>query len=205
MMSGFSMRIIGAAVTLACAAFGDPGPVVTTEELFRWGEYDSLIRALEPLTQAPGFAKGAVTRADSSDRAHSLLYLGVAYYAKGRTARADSAFRQACALDSGVAMDKFYVTQAISTHFDAIRVEDLRGRLERDARTRAIRPVSGATRAPDAGKRPDQSVWKQDRNWVWWGLGTAAAVAAGGGVYWYAVQSSGPHESITTLDVRSTR
>jgi hypothetical protein len=212
-MSRPAMRIFGIAAMLACTAFGAAGPVVTTEELFRWGEYDSLIRALEPLAEAPGFATGAATRADSADRARSLLYLGVAYYAKGRTDRADPAFRLACALDSGVELDKFYVTQAIAAHFNDVKSEDRRGREDRDALDRARRGP-GATQAPPAGGSPDRSARtarearfarKGDHDWLWWGLGAAAMAAAGGGAYWYASRPSGPQESVTILDIRENR
>jgi hypothetical protein len=160
---------------------------------------------LEPLIQTPGFATRAADRADSSERARSLLYLGVAYFAKGRTDRADTAFRFACALDPGVELDKFYVTPAIAGHFDAVRTESRRGSLEREALARAVRSAPAAAPAPSGRRQADRKVLKEDPRWVWWGLGTAALVAAGGGAYWYAQQASGPREIVTTLDVRGNR
>src|SRR5437868_2542656 len=117
-------RFIILILVMASAALADAaGPIVTTEELFKWGEYDSIIRSLEPMVAAPGFISQATNRADSADHAKSLLYLGVAYYAKGRTDRADTTLHSAFALDPGLELDRFYVTPAIADHFQALKTE----------------------------------------------------------------------------------
>jgi hypothetical protein len=197
------MRIF--ALILAAAAWAlAAGPLVSAEELFKWGEYDSLIRVLEPLAAAPGYLSRAADRADSADRARCLLYLGVAYFAKGRSDRADSAFVSACALDSALQLDRFYVTPAIAEHFRDVRTEAFRRREERTARAPSPGAPEGAQAPLPSGDRPAARL-KDDRAWLWWGLGAAALVAAGGGAYWIATQPSAPREQVTTLDIRDRK
>jgi hypothetical protein len=201
MTSGMGWRMTCSAGLLACGAYGATGTSVTADELFRWGEYDSLIRVLEPIIRGPD----SDTLADSTDRARSRLYLGVAYFARGRMDRADTAFRSGCAMDAGLELDKFYVTPAISARFEAIKSEDGRRRLELDAVARTDRAAQAAAPALPARSPAAPPVLKEDRSWFWWGLGAAAFVAAGGGAYLYVYHSSGPRESVTRLDLRDDR
>jgi hypothetical protein len=188
------LRVSALVASLACAALGAAAPVVTADELFKWGEFDSLIRALEPITGTPGYAEKAADRADSAERARSLLYLGVAYSAKGREGKADTAFRSACALDSALELDPFYVIPAIHQRFLAVKEERIR--LGRQRAAAAARPGPGVS-------APAGPVLREDRSWVWWGLGTAAFMAASGGAYWYiARQPSGPREEVTIVNAR---
>ncbi len=185
-------------ICLALARHASASP----EDLFKWGEYDSLIRMLEPEASRPGYA--AVTaRADSLEHARALLYLGVAYAATGHPARSDSAFTIAFSLDSAVSLDRFYATPAIAARFDSLAAERRRRRVPIAAPARAPLPSSPApNRYRSTGLRGPQP----ERAWLWWGLGATAAVAAGGGAWWYANAHDGtPHDNVTVIDLRNAK
>lgn len=166
--------------------------VAAPEELFKWGEYDSLIRVLEPTVARPGAASGLASKSDSAAFAKSVLYLGVAYYATGRISRADQSFTQACALDPDVALDRFYVTEQIAMHFQAISRESRRQRQQKSA-------LTAARNLPPGGGRATALKSRDEKAWLWWGLGMTALVAAGGGAYWFANQPE-ETEHITPID-----
>lgn len=181
------------------------------EDLFKWGEYDSLIRVLEPAMAASVFQSGSGTAADSAFRAKSYLFLGVAFYATGKRERSDSAFGRACELDPRVKLDRFYVTEEIAGHFQAIAQNAMRNRESRAALAMASRvmeyrsdgdstrsPVRAFTRAGRTGVRD------KGKTWLWWGLGVTALAAAGGGAYYIGSQMEPPSTPtrLTTIDAR---
>jgi hypothetical protein len=189
--------IILVLVTSSMALADAAGTIVTAEELFKWGEYDSIIRSLEPVVAAPGFISPATNRTDSADHAKSLLYLGVSYYAKGRTDRADTTLRSAFVLDPGLELDRFYVTPAIADHFQALKREA--GHRNREGEFGAH-----ATPEPPTGNGPLlQSRAGKSRVWLWWSIGAAAMTVAGGGAYWYAIQPGPPHPQVLVVDIRN--
>jgi hypothetical protein len=201
----------GIALALAASLASVRPAAASPEELFKWGEYDSLVRALEPGVSRPGYASSAPTRSDSLERARALLYLGVAYAATGRTAAADSAFACAFGLDTSLALDRFYVTPAIAARFDSVAAGRRRERRPAvpASPTDAVsappgpRPaLAGPATPPSAALRTGRS----DRAWLWWGMGITAAAAAGGGAWWYlSARAKDPGENVTTIDVRNAK
>jgi len=192
----------GALIGALCLALARPASA-SPEDLFKWGEYDSLIRILEPEVSRPGYATVAV-RSDSLEHARALLYLGVAYAATGHPARSDSAFAIAFALDSAVSLDHYYATPAIAARFDSLAAERRRHRVP--AAARAPMPAVSAAPIPSpyppAGLRAPQP----GRAWLWWGLGATAAVAAGGSAWWYANAHDGtPRDNVTVIDLRNAK
>ncbi|MDB5105066.1 MAG: hypothetical protein JWP91_2755 [Fibrobacteres bacterium] len=170
------------------------------EELFKWGEYDSLIRLLEPAASNPGALAELRTRPDSLLRAKSFLFLGVAFFATGRMDRADEAFGIACGLDPEVKLDRFYVTEEIANHFQAIALDGIRRRNQKAALSQASAALSDRAR-PVRGTGP---AWKSrdGKDWIWWGLGVTALVAAGGGAIYFSSQSPEGSDNVTTIDAR---
>lgn len=164
------------------------------EDLFKWGEYDSLIRILQPVTALSRLQGGGGTAADSAVRAKTYLFLGVAFYATGKRERSDSAFGRACELDPWVKLDRFYVSEEIADHFQAIAMDGLRKRKARAA------PMHASSRGGHTDVRE-----KQGKNWLWWGLGVTALAAAGGGAYYINSQKDAPSDlpaRLTTIDAR---
>ena len=68
--------LFGVAALAWAQGAGASGPGVSGEDLFKWGEYDSLIRILEPAALHPG---PTGNHGDSLAQAKSLLFLGVAF------------------------------------------------------------------------------------------------------------------------------
>ena len=184
------------------------------EDLFKWGEYDSLIRILEPVTAGIGLQDGPRTAADSAVRAKSYLFLGVAFYATGKREQSDSAFARACDLDPLVKLDRFYVTEEIANHFQAIAMDGIRNRKARTALTLASHAMESRTNGDPARVPPVRASSRgghsllgesQGKGWLWWGLGVTALAAAGGGAYYISSQKEPasdlpPH--LTTIDAR---
>lgn len=188
--------ILPATLPVRAGASSLPG-----EELFKWGEYDSLIRLLEPVgTMAP-----PATAADSADRAKSYLFLGVAYFATGKKVQADSAFASACSLDPQVKLDRFYVTEEIANRFQAIAPHDT-GRRQPEREVRAV-PAEAAYKdaaAPESPIASDRTsrVRRRGGQWVWWGLGTTALGASGVTILWIMSREESPSENIISIDAR---
>src|SRR5688500_16131633 len=108
------------ASVLACAS-GARAESASLEELFKWGEYDSLIHILEPLrASGPGGIGNLATRAASAEEAMALTYLGVAYWAKGRTEAGSRAFLQATGFDRSLRLDPLYSTPDMAAHFERL-------------------------------------------------------------------------------------
>lgn len=190
---------IGLALALSLEARAGATP---TEDLFKWGEYDSLIRVLEPAASKPESVSRLSSQADSLERAKSLLFLGVAFFATNKPDRADQAFTMACTLDPEVKLDRFYVTEEISARFQAILRESLRRRQQEEALEAA--KSGGMARSPNAGKQGALRQGGNDKAWLWWGMGVSALVAAGGGAFWYASRDA-EAENVTTIDIRNPK
>lgn len=167
------------------------------EDLFKWGEYDSLIRTLDPVVSRPGFSASIISQADSVNQAKSFLFLGVAFFATSKPDRSDQAFTMACSLDSNVKLDRFYVSEEIAQRFEAI-AKELRLRRRQQCAATAQRPSGNARSAQPS---PPRLVSRDQKTWLWWGLGVTALVAAGSGAYWYASQTEAP-DNVTTIDIR---
>lgn len=194
-----------------------PSAALLGEDLFKWGEYDSLIRVLEPATAGTGAEGATRTAADSAVRAKSFLFLGVAFYATGKRERADSAFGRACELDPLVKLDRYYVTEEIANHFQAIALDGIRNRKRRSGpigtsqakEARAAADSAGAVAAVTESKpsgRADPGIREgQGKGWLWWGLGMTALAATGGGLYYINSQNDPPRvppKNLTTIDAR---
>ena len=194
------------ALTSAFLAVGTASlasPVVEGEDLFKWGEYDSLIRVLEPATRS-GSLSELKTWADSAGSAKSLMFLGVAFFATGESAKADDAFQKACGLDPEVKLDRFYVTEEIANHFQAIAMEGIRRRPRKPAAaavsTATIDSALGSGHG-SGGTRTDRLQPRSAKAWLWWGVGLTAAVAVGGGAVYFAGRDEGENENVTVIDV----
>lgn len=171
------------------------------EELFKWGEYDSLIRVLEPVVTDPAYASGTSTGPDSQDHAKAYMFLGVAFMATHKPERADSLFMKAWALNPQLQLDRFYVSEAIADRFYAVAEEALRQRRNRTAlqasRAMAAQPGTGGQARRDGGALRDRT----GKPWLWWGLGVTAVAVAGGGAYWFSAKDEGPRENVTVIDL----
>jgi len=171
------------------------GPPVAGEDLFKWGEYDSLIRALEPSVRAEPH-----TRVDTLIRAKSLLFLGVAFCATGKSERADEAFSRAVELDPQVELDRYYVTQEIANRFQATALRALR---KHPAAAIPATSTPGAP-APRSAEPATAAIAPAAHRlgWVWLGVGTAAAITAvAGGYYYLSGHGGGTREEITPIDL----
>lgn len=169
------------------------------EELFKWGEYDSLIQALEPSrTAAEGEAslRGLSSRSDSSEEARARLYLGVAYWATGRREEGTRAFAMATRLDSGLGLDAYYATPEIAARYEQI-AEAVR-RSAPTARGPQERGFGERSQAPGIAL---QAAPPRSRAWIWWtGAATAAAAGAAAGTYIFMRLNEAPKETITIID-----
>ena len=74
---------------------------------FKWGEYDSIIRKLEPL------ANNGLLSIDKKENSYYFKVLGVAYAAKGRISEARTEFENAFLLDSTITVDSQYISSEI--------------------------------------------------------------------------------------------
>lgn len=161
--------------SLTPAAPGDLPAPADYEELYRWGEYDSLIRLLEPrLLAAPGDSSRNIPDAERSRAASAHLALGVAYWAGGREAEASLAFAHALRLDPDQRLDPLYSTPDMVLRLESLAEEE---------RTRSVTAPAPVSRAgplePKLGR-------KGPSGWLLW---TGAAVAtglAGWGAYYFA-------------------
>lgn len=189
---------------LFCLLASASAIAASQEDWFKWGEYDSLIRVLEPETRPQELRGSLNTAADSAERAKSFLFLGVALYATGKPDRADSAFTWACDLDPGVKLDRFYVTEEIGGHFQAIALDGIRRRKAKEALHRAVQPQeSGESKATDrnaSGRSPKGREGK-GKSWIWWGVGVGA-VAATAGTTMLLLSRDEPSDNVTSIDAR---
>jgi tetratricopeptide (TPR) repeat protein len=184
-----------AALAWAQGAARASGPGISGEDLFKWGEYDSLIRILEPAALHPG---PTGDHGDSLAQAKSLLFLGVAFCATGKPERADEAFSRAVEIDPDVELDRFYVTEEIARRFQTTALRALR--------KHPVRPVAAATSVPLEASRPSApaaSAGGRRHGWVWLGVGTTFTVAAvAAGYYLFSDHGgNGNKEEITRIDL----
>jgi hypothetical protein len=185
-------------LSAACTARSGETTVLA-EDLFKWGEYDSLIRLLDPIEKGTRLS----TAADSANLAKSYLFLGVAFYATGKPMQADSAFVSACGLDSHVKLDRFYVTEEIANRFQTFVLEGIRQRQNRKALAVASAGLASAgAKAVHAGpsSRPGRFA-REGKEWIWWGLG-ATVLAAGGGALILMNREEPASDNVTTIDAR---
>ena len=196
-----AVRIGAAALAIAWGTARAEGPV-PGEDLFKWGEYDSLIRMLEPVALRTG---ESATRRDSMARAKSLLFLGVAFCATGETERADRAFARAVELDPQVELDRFYVTEAIANRFQRTALRALRRQSGAAPNGTALPAGESPQTAPRrAAAAPAPAIAARSRHgWLWVGLGAAAAFAAAGSGYYLflAGQDGGNRDQVTRIDL----
>jgi len=189
--------LFGVAALAWAQSAGASGPGPSGEDLFKWGEYDSLIRILEPAALHPG---PTGNHGDSLAQAKSLLFLGVAFCATGKPERADEAFSRAVEIDPDVELDRFYVTEEIARRFQTTALRALR--------KHPVRPVAAATSAPFEVSRsaaPASSPGPGTRRrhgWVWLGVGTTFTVAAvAAGYYLFSDDHVGHREEVTRIDL----
>lgn len=149
--------------------------VPSLEDLYQWGEYDSLIRYLEPWLAAR--SDGADARADSVELARANLFLGVAYWVTDKKSLGEQAFVRACRLDAGLRMDQLYSTPEIMSRFEAIAAGERRAR-ESQIEAERARRLEMERRLQDRRKA---TLWKR---WTLGALGTAGLVVGGGYAYY---------------------
>jgi hypothetical protein len=149
------------------------------EDLYQWGEYDSLIRYLEPWLAAR--SDGADARADSVELARANLFLGVAYWVTDKKSLGEQAFVRACRLDAGLRMDQMYSTPEILSRFEAIAAGERRVR-ENQVEAERARRVESDRRLQDRRKA---ALWKR---WTLGALGTAGLVVGSGYAYYALVE-----------------
>lgn len=161
-------------------------------DLYRWGEFDSLIRYLEPWLATRSV--GADAREDTLAMAQANLYLGVAYWASGKGELGDQAFRRACRLDSTLRMETLYATPEITARFERISSEVRASRPARPGASSASRPgLPPAPPGPSPGPRRKGDSGR-DAGWKVRVLGglAAAALAAGAGYAYYRLAERKP-------------
>ena len=183
-----------AAMVFAQGAAWAAGSAIPGEDLFKWGEYDSLIRILEPAALHPG---PTGTHGDSLAQAKSLLFLGVAFCATGKPDRADEAFSRAVELDPEVELDRYYVTEEIARRFQVTALRALRKHPVRPVATAASIPVASALPAAPAPARAS----RPRHGWVWLGVGTTFTVAVVAAGYYLFSDHGGNREDITRIDL----
>jgi hypothetical protein len=189
-----ALALIGPVRALASAPSG--------EDLFRWGEYDSLIRVLEPEIRSGALAQLS-DASDSTARAKTFLFLGVAFYATGNPTRADEAFRTACRLDPDVRIDRFYVTEEIANHFQTVAM-DVHPRPPAAATGNLKADAKAPVKAGNGPARSDRNPGLKDtrgKSWLWWSLGFTALAVAGGGAYYLATDQDEGEPRVTTIKV----
>jgi hypothetical protein len=199
------MRIRRACAALVATVLGGaPGAgaedPASLEELFKWGEYDSLIQALEPArADADGGAvlRGLASRADSAEEARARMYLGVAYWATGRPGDGARAFTVATRLDESLRLDPLYATAEMAALFEQIAEA---GRAPSPGPSSSPAPPEPG-RAPAATPgHPGMRPATRPSPWAWW-TGVAVAGAAGAaGTYLWARSWERPQEVITIID-----
>ncbi|MBD3320737.1 MAG: hypothetical protein GF350_06555 [Chitinivibrionales bacterium] len=81
---------------------------------FEWGEYDKLIKKLEPVLESPPESLDSVTIA----ACHK--YLGVAYFARGRIGDAQGQFEKALMIDPGATLKHDFVSQPMLDLFNSV-------------------------------------------------------------------------------------
>lgn len=202
-MRRLRIALTSALLSAASGIFAAPAP--DGEDLFKWGEYDSLIRVLEPAARNGSLAE-LNTSADSAARAKSFMFLGVAFFATGEPAKADDAFQKACDLDPDVKLDRFYVTEEIANHFQAIAIEGIRRRprMPAAASTAAMDAFHGS-RNGNPATRKDLLQARNGKAWLWWGLGVTAAVAVGGGAMYFAGRDESGKDNVTIINAGSEK
>lgn len=172
------IRLFAALAALAVLALVRPTTAgelePSAEDLFKWGEYDSLIRSLEPWLAAR--SAGADARADSLELARANLYLGIAYWATDKRSLGEQAFVRAGRLDRTLQMDRLYATPEMAARFDSIVAQERRAR---DAEIAAAATGKGNAGVPD---RPGPAARKTGLGWKAWTVGalTTAGLVAGG-------------------------
>jgi hypothetical protein len=140
------------------------------------------------------------SRQDSILRARTLLYAGVAYYATGKRGQADDAFTRACDLDSAIRIDPFYVSREIAGYFEGVAAAGAR---RRNAKHPAPEPPANRAARDDSARGGNPRMAERPgRAWIWWTLGSMAALAGGGGAYYLLTRDVPPDEHVTTVDVR---
>lgn len=204
------IKIAGLTLTLILflwASTRAANTLAAAEDFFKWGEYDSLIRVVEPLTDSTAKAEN---HQDSLLRAKCFLFLGVAFYVKGDSSKADDVFFRAANLDPKVKLDRFYVTDAIANRFHAVLARALK-ELPKDTTARAFQPDSiqpspiarsDASKGFGEAEHSARVASSSGRPWLWMGLGLAAAAAAAGGYYLVAIEQEGTKDIDHTIDLR---
>lgn len=152
------------------------------EDLFKWGDYDSLIRVLEPWV-ASGLPSSP-SRADSTERGRANLYLGVAYWASGRQELGVQAFTRAARLDSTLRLDPLYSTPEMEARFSAV--------LEAERNPPPDRGLGGSPGALEPA--PPSNL-----GWLWW-TGAVVVAGAAGGTWWYLQSQEKPDDVVITID-----
>lgn len=160
----------------------------TREDLFKWGEYDSLIREVESWLAVQ--SSGGTAGADSAELARANLQLGVAYWAIGRKSLGDRAFIRACRLDTALALNGLYATPQIEARFQELAAAERESIRKQAAAQTAARPSPAA--------RP-----RKPFAWKWWAAGGLAAAGAAGGAWYYYLATLPPlhREKVTVVDV----
>jgi hypothetical protein len=184
---------------LAFAAGIRASEPASVEELFKWGEYDSLIQVLEPGRPAVHAGSASLaTRADSAEEARARLYLGVAYWAKGRTEAGSRAFLQATRLDPDLRLDPLYATPEMAAHFE--RLAEVSQRLQSAALPAPAPAPADGDGKPRKPGRGGASPW-----WKWGGAAGLAVAGTLTAVYFATRSAEPPKERITVIDPGDSR
>lgn len=172
---------------------------IACEDLFKWGEYDSLISVLEPLRadgRGDSILGALASREDSLEEARARMYLGVAYWAKGRPDAGVEAFQVATRLDPTLRLDPLYATPEMAARFE--QLADPGGA---KPETAPQAPAPGPAREDGDREPRPRRAGKAD----WTRLAVAAAAGAtvvGGavGAYYLVQYLQRPRETIIPID-----
>ncbi len=170
---------------LACSLIYLPAYVLSETplvyDLFKWGEYDSLVKALEPVIADWQNGKIPKNKLDSTEAAKSYLLIGAGYFGTDRLTMADSAFTFVCRLDKSIRLDRFYVSKKMADFFDSTWIME---------KTRGASAVATHTDSNLVRRK------SHAHEWLKWGTGVVATAATLGGTY---LILSHPQEKKTTV------
>lgn len=177
---------------------GDGGIAMDSEsgyhDLYRWGEYDSLIRFLAPRLDADSIVSlpAAGTRSDSLEQAKANLCLGVGWWAIERKPASLRAFTRAAQLDPGLRLDPLYSTREMAAEYETLLSEVERSRAPAEPPSpMPARSAAGKDAVPALGR-------KSASGWLLW-TGALAATGAVAGAYYIVNGKSKPDETVITI------
>jgi hypothetical protein len=180
-------------------------PSTTLHEWLSWGEFDSVVTALEPTLQT----------GDSNllDRAQLWVWLGVAYHGLHQPQAGDQAFLKAIATDTSVIWESALASPEMTMHFQELLVaEKKRQRLttpNEAGHSEELLLITPVKLKPltlpinrEKSIQSDPSIGRS-QTFVWGVAGTTVFLASGVFTWWYLRGDITTHEHVTTIGIGS--